>query len=125
MTWWHQRSGWLLPSAIALLASILGAATNFATDMKSSWIAWLVVAILAIAVAAVTAASERGQSSESKPGGTILDDVSKSGHASHAFGLQMRRTQTSNPDGSIKIETEWFNEKLARQSLSENPLDEG
>jgi len=123
MTWWRERSEWLLPTVTTLLVAALGVITNVATDLHSNWIAWLVVVLLVVAVAAATAASERKRR-KPEGGGTVVDDVSGDNHASRVYGLQMRRVRTINPNGSIRIETEFFSEELARQSLGDDLLDE-
>jgi hypothetical protein len=60
MSWWRERPPWLLPAFLSISVAALAVATNLATDLKTSWIAWLVWGMLVIAVAAVTAIVEHG-----------------------------------------------------------------
>jgi hypothetical protein len=55
---------WLLPALSALLAAALGAAINFATDLKTSWVAWNVVAAIVIASVVVTVLLDRRHSAD-------------------------------------------------------------
>jgi len=106
-----------------LLVAILGVATNLATDLKSSWIAWGVVTVLILGVMAGTALIESRGHEEAGSRGSVTANTSPQGHASQSHGIQMRRVRTSNPDGSITVVTEIFSEELARQSLQDGSLD--
>jgi hypothetical protein len=118
------RSGWVLPTVTVLVVSALGVATNLATDLKSSWIAWLVVVLLTVFFAVVTVIGERRVSAKRQQGGSVEASTSKSSQASRIYGLQMRHTRIIRSDGTTEIVKEYFNEELARQSLGDDSPDE-
>lgn len=124
MATWKSRSAWL-PGAVALLVAALGVAISFATDMKSNWIAWVVVGLLSVGVAITTAIAERRGGRDGRASaGTVVASASAGGNASRVYGLVMRSTHTANPDGSVTTVVDYFSEDLALQSLRENSLDE-
>jgi hypothetical protein len=64
-----------LAAALALLVAGLGIATNLATDLRHSWIAWAVVAALAVAVAGVTYLSQGGRASDDHRVRRLVDEA--------------------------------------------------
>ena len=55
---WRSRP-WILPTLNVLLTAALGVAVNFATDLRTSWMAWVVVLGLALTIGLVTVLLER------------------------------------------------------------------
>jgi hypothetical protein len=120
----RAQSAWFLPTMVAILVSALGVAINFATDLKSSVVAWLAVVALTSCIAAATVVAERrGKGAESNHG-TVLASASDHTSASSVYGLVMRRTVTANVDGSSKTVIDYFSEEVALQSLREDSLDD-
>lgn len=117
------RPGWILPAVVTFLVAALGIATNLATDLKSSWVAWAGVAVLTLCVMTVTAVSERRKQG-SRSERSVTANTTAQGQVSRSHGLQMRRVRTSNPDGSITVVEEIFSEELARQSLRDDGGEE-
>ena len=116
-----------MPAALTLLVSALGVAVNFATDLRSSVIAWVVVVFLALIVAATTAIVERRGTRRDPSSGTIVARASPAGDASRIYGLVMRRSiQTTNLDGTVTTAViDYFSEELALQSLREDSVEQG
>lgn len=121
MHMWRGRSSWVLPALAAILTSALGVSTNLATDLKSNWVAWIVVVLLAASITAVTASSERRRISAQSAGGVAGESRGDVGYGSYVLGLQVReRRIIIRPDGQEELVTDIFNEELARKRLEMN-----
>lgn len=112
-----------MPSVVALLTAILGIAINFATDLKTDWVAWLVVVVLIVAVTAATVIAEQRRRESTLPQGTVLTSASAADRTSITSGLVLRRSQTTAADGSVTTVIDYFSEELALQSLREASND--
>jgi hypothetical protein len=104
----------------AVLVAALGAAINFATNLKTSWIAWLAVALLVVATVLVTVLIDRRQAAPTPSPGTTIESSSAGSKSSEAYGLVMRTTELTNPDGSRTKTTEYFSEEVAVRVFREN-----
>lgn len=112
-----RRSVWLLPVIVTLLVAGLGVAINLATELRSSWIAWVAVSALSVAIALITGALERGRAQEDDPLEAMTSVASQLGLTSNSWGLKLRRVKT---DGKVVILTEIYSDELARESLQKD-----
>ena len=102
-----------------MLVAALGTAINFATDLKTSWIAWTAVGVLVLAGVIVTVRISR-LASERSAAGTAIDLGLADGTSSEAYGLVMRTTEFVGADGSTTKRVEYFSEEVAVRVFREN-----
>lgn len=102
------------------MAAAVGVSINFATDLKTNLLAWAVVVGLVLASALVAVAIERRSRNGSPAGGAAITSSSETGSTSEAYGLVMRTTELTNPDGSRTSTVEFFNEEVAIQAYRQN-----
>ena len=95
-------------------------AVNFATDLQTSWIAWLAVLIIALGAAAATVRLDQREPDGGPKGGTSTTSSSALGDSSQTSGLLLRTTELERPDGSKMKTAEFFSEELAMQAFRED-----
>jgi hypothetical protein len=108
----------ILPVINVFLAAALGIAINFATDLKTSWIAWSVVGVISVTIglATVIVTGRRGLAGS----GTVITTASQGSSSSHVAGLVMRTTETTSPDGSNTRIVEFYSDQVAMRAFREN-----
>jgi hypothetical protein len=98
-----------------LLTALLGVAINFATDLQTSWIAWVAVAAIALAGGVVAVLLGRRAADLPRTGGSTITSSTPQGTSSGAYGLVIRETERTNPDGSKTKTVDYFSEEVAIQ----------
>jgi hypothetical protein len=112
------RVKWILPVTNVFLAAALGIAINFATDLKTSWIAWSVVGVISVSSGLATAIVTGHRALAGS--GIVITTASQGSSSSHVAGLVMRTTETTLPDGSNTRIVEFYSDQVAMRAFREN-----
>jgi hypothetical protein len=91
---------WVLPAISGIVVAALGAAINFATDSKTSWLAWGVVICLTLLSAAIAVSLDR-----------------RVGPDQQIIRLEMEKER---PEGTITMMLESNNERFMERVVREN-----
>lgn len=116
---------WAFPIVNLVGTIALGVAINFATDLKTSWVAWIAVAALGLTIAGVTAVLAGDGPVRDSTRGIATEHNSKTSRSSTTTGLVMRTTEAQSPDGSSRTVVEFFSEEVAIQVFRENFKHDG